>query len=652
VSFALPLGLLGLLSLPVILALHLFRKRQRRLAVSSLELWAFLKPEVHGARPRRIPLTWLLLIDLLIAILASLALAQPRLNLSLPAHKARHMLLLVDLSTSMRASDAPPSRLGQAQTEMKRLLAGLGAGDTATLITFGVGVQIVSDTRQESVQALAVRAAALQAGETGHNLGEALALGLAALDGKLPAEFHILTDGAFPDPQVALRTPNLGVAAFSQPITWHIFGETGSGNQAVLGISAAETADGKIQVFARLANFSEKPVTRVVSLLTDDHLVTSTTVHMAAGETIPQVWLLNRGPAAATVLLSGGDTLSEDDAATIGLSSTGKARVTLVSTAPYPLKQALAAAASAETPEIVLPADYSPAGQVDLTVFRGALPVAWPDGTVLLVEPTQAPENSPALAWVTQEKFPIPANALLEVKNGEPLLAGLDFGGVRWGEAWKLAALPSGFEVLLAASDAQGQSVPLLVRGWSGGTRILALLVDLKAGNFSKHPAFPLLINNLVESVRRAPLAVTIRTGQLLILPPAGEYRSVRIIPPEASYSSGNSEASIAGKSEAFSGTWPAVWAQTLEPGGYRLELEDMAGRQLVQVVGVNAGDETESDLSPRTWVSAQASRAAAGSAVHPGGISTGVQEPLNLAPWLAGLAGLLLLLEAGLAWR
>ena len=76
-SFNNPLGLLGLVSIPVILALHMFRERQNRYVVSSLKLWDFLEPEVHGNKARRIPFSWLLVLDLLAAIFLSLAWSQP-----------------------------------------------------------------------------------------------------------------------------------------------------------------------------------------------------------------------------------------------------------------------------------------------------------------------------------------------------------------------------------------------------------------------------------------------------------------------------------------------------------------------------------------------------------------------------------------------
>ena len=62
-----PLGLLGLLSIPAILVLHMFRERQNRFVVSSLKPWGFLEAEVHGNKARRIPFSWLLVLDLLAA---------------------------------------------------------------------------------------------------------------------------------------------------------------------------------------------------------------------------------------------------------------------------------------------------------------------------------------------------------------------------------------------------------------------------------------------------------------------------------------------------------------------------------------------------------------------------------------------------------
>src|SRR3990172_6042707 len=109
------LGLLGLLSLPVIIILHLLRERQERHTVSSLTLWAWLKPEVRGPRPRRAPWNRVLALQLLAALFLTAALVNPQLPFPPPPLQADRLILILDNSTSMSATDALPSRLAVAQ---------------------------------------------------------------------------------------------------------------------------------------------------------------------------------------------------------------------------------------------------------------------------------------------------------------------------------------------------------------------------------------------------------------------------------------------------------------------------------------------------------------------------------------------------------
>ena len=50
-----PLGLLALLTLPIIVILHLLRERRRRVAVPSLLHWQNLPRQPEGQRIRRLP---------------------------------------------------------------------------------------------------------------------------------------------------------------------------------------------------------------------------------------------------------------------------------------------------------------------------------------------------------------------------------------------------------------------------------------------------------------------------------------------------------------------------------------------------------------------------------------------------------------------
>src|SRR4051812_37933405 len=112
-SLLFPLGLLALLLLPIIVVLHLLRERQRRGAGPSLMHWQFVPRRPAGERIRRLPLTLLLLLHLLVAGLLGLALARPQLAGALGG--ARQVAIVLDTSTSMAAREGGATRFEQAQ---------------------------------------------------------------------------------------------------------------------------------------------------------------------------------------------------------------------------------------------------------------------------------------------------------------------------------------------------------------------------------------------------------------------------------------------------------------------------------------------------------------------------------------------------------
>jgi len=136
-TFLLPFGLLALLTLPIILVLHLLRERRRRVAVPSLLHWLNIPRQPEGERIRRLPLTLLLLLHLLIAGLLALALSQPQLA-GAPRGAARQTVIILDTSTSMAARAGTTTRFAEAQARAEALLRALRPGDRATLIAAGL----------------------------------------------------------------------------------------------------------------------------------------------------------------------------------------------------------------------------------------------------------------------------------------------------------------------------------------------------------------------------------------------------------------------------------------------------------------------------------------------------------------------------------
>jgi Ca-activated chloride channel homolog len=606
-GFANALGLLGLLGLPVVLALHLLRERSKQFTVSSLSLWSFLDLEVRGSQPRRIPISWLLVLDLLIVLLLALAWAQPKFNIVAPVQGARQVIILLDVSTSMRAQDTLPDRISQAKLKAAALLGSLGPRDKATVVTFSNQAIWLGDTREQGLQELVASINALQVGAAGYEaFNSALALAAAAADRDLPIELHILTDGAFPEPELA---------AFSGMVHWHLFG-SGASNQAVVEISADRTSDQSTQVFARLANFGDQPASRIISLVVDGELVDSSTLYLGPDSTRSQVWQVTGKPKLITVQLTGSDRLQEDDSASIGVHVTDRVSVGLITDEPYPLEQAILASPGVDL-RVMTPQQYLPGLPFDIVFFRGMVPEVWPVGTVVLIEPP------PGLFVTTLQEVTAPATS-----NGDPLLSDIDFDGVRWSQAWELTELPEGFVPLLQAGER-----PLLVRGFRGPSDIFLFLADLHHGNLTRHPAFPVLVAAWIQSAAESRLPTSLTLGETLPLPDQAKYPSARLTTPQ-------------GKELNLAGADPDGRVEFSEPGVYFLDLLDTTGSQEQIAFGVNAGTWIESDIRQKDWAPGQ------GSGSETTQTSVRAQREVNLMPWLLGAAMLVLILEAVLAWR
>jgi len=203
VSFASPWFLLALLVVPAVLGLLLVLERRRaRYTVAFTNLEVLASVAGTGRRPAR---RWVPLALFLLALAsASAALARPRAVISQPASRAT-VVLLVDVSGSMRAADVRPTRLGAAQHAMAEFVDRIPGSVKVGLVTFSTGPNIlVIPTTDRSALHEGID---LLVPEAGTALGDGLnvavrvaraAVGGASRDksGKIPGAIVLLSDGA------------------------------------------------------------------------------------------------------------------------------------------------------------------------------------------------------------------------------------------------------------------------------------------------------------------------------------------------------------------------------------------------------------------------------------------------------------------------
>ena len=201
-SFGSPWLLLIVLAVPVALAAAIwFERRQSRYAVTftNLDLLASVVEQKPSLR-RWVPLA----LFLLALVAASVAVARPRARVAVPSQRAT-IVLLVDVSGSMRAKDVKPSRLGAAQAAMGAFLDRVPTSDKVGLVSFSSEPDIlVEPTTDRGIMRQGLQ---LLYPDAGTAIGDGIAVATQVAvksvagasrgpDGKLPAAIILLSDGA------------------------------------------------------------------------------------------------------------------------------------------------------------------------------------------------------------------------------------------------------------------------------------------------------------------------------------------------------------------------------------------------------------------------------------------------------------------------
>lgn len=200
-SFASPYLLVVLLLVPAALAAALWLDRRRaRYAV------AFTNVDVLAsvASSRRSYRRWVPLLLFVLALgTASVAVARPRATIAAPSQRAT-VVLLVDVSGSMRASDVKPTRLGAAQKAMQTFVDEVPQSVKVGLVSFSTepNVLVLPTTDKQQVR----EGIDLLVPEAGTAIGDGIAMAVRVVEssigsnhrvnGKVAGAILMLSDGA------------------------------------------------------------------------------------------------------------------------------------------------------------------------------------------------------------------------------------------------------------------------------------------------------------------------------------------------------------------------------------------------------------------------------------------------------------------------
>ncbi|MCS6798108.1 MAG: VWA domain-containing protein [Myxococcota bacterium] len=516
------LGLLAAAAAAVF-ALHLLRVHRRRVEVPFLALW---QQAVGTSRPSRLwaRLRWLLSLVLGVLIVAclTLAIADPRLVTATAG--GRTLVVLLDASASMLATDEPGGRFEAARRHVRRLVESLGPADRALLVRMHAVAEPLGPLASDRTVLLQ----ALDAARPTHAPARpepALRLALDALRGQPRPGIVLVSDGAFEPPAPATLEE---LQSSGTPLAMVSVGREDR-NVAVTALAARRHPLDRTRcaLLVELWNAGTRRERVELRLLGDGRPLDVEHLELEPGERIRRVrddvTGADRLVEAHIVLADGPDALPLDDRAVARIPERRRMRVLTVGEGNLYLEAALLLDEYLDVTH-VRPAEYRDAHGYDAAIFDGFVPPAPPGVDAIFLHPTGGSGWQPIAVEGRIER-----PSFERVDRDHPLVRWVALRDVNVAEALRLRPEPRD---RIVASDPRG---PLLVEGERDGRRIVVLAFDVRHSDLVLRAAWPLLLLNALERFAETSveLLASPRAGEVWTLPVGATARRVRMVEPD-----------------------------------------------------------------------------------------------------------------------
>jgi hypothetical protein len=507
------LTVLGIAGGAVVL-LYFLKLRRREVAVPFVRLWdKLLRDEQTTRLFARLKRLLSLLLALVIVASVVLALGDPRWAGA--SRRGRTIVVLIDASASMQATDVRPSRLEEAKRRARGLLEQLGPQDRAIVAQMDASTVPLSPVTRD-VRVLRDAVGRVRGTDVAASLPRALAFARDVLAREAEPEVVVISDGKLGD----VSHESLGRLR----VSWVKIG-TGARNVGITAFAVRRYVLDKShgEVLVTLHDFGPRDEEVELSLLGDGHAVDVQTLTVRHGQSVtrllPDVGGVDRTLEARIRLKDGThDALPADDRAYARLPPRRRARVLSVSRGNLYLSAALLLDEYLDVTEIP-PAAYPPAERYDVTIFDDFVPATPPETAAIYLHPA-APEGTAFPFAVTGT---IPRPSFSHVDRQDPLVRAMALADVNVADALDVTLEPGDRAI---ASDPRGA---LVVQGRRHGQPFVALTFDVRRSDLPLRVAWPLFLLHAVDGFTSADASYlgSYRTGETWRMPvPEGATRA------------------------------------------------------------------------------------------------------------------------------
>jgi len=595
------------LSLPLVL-LYFLKVRRRERRVSSLMLWeAILRDREASTFFQRLQRDPLLILQILALLALAVALARPAVTVM--GEGARKVVVVLDVSASMKARDVSPSRFDVARADALALVRRLGEAAEVMVVEAGVQPTVTAALTRDHDRALAAIRAAY-ARDLPNRLTEAVRTARALVGADPRAEIHVFTDGAYTLPSSAETT--------DRRVHWVGVGRR-SNNVGITNLAVRKSYANSFeyQAFVSLVNYTAEAQTFDFSLEVDGRSLAEKSVTMEPSVRRSVVLpFTHNGGGAVAARLHINDDLASDNVAWAVLPPPRKIAVMLVSPGNLFLEKVLKT-----DPQVALdvktPDQYQGGmGDADVVVIDSTTPTRVGAGRFVFVNTVPPDVPIEVLGRIEQP-------TIMDWDRSHPVMRHVEFAKVAIEDALRLRPLSAGRPLVEAVGG------PLIYALEEPDRKAIIIGFDLFKTDFPLRVAFPLILSNTLRWLHPAALdqsSLQVAAGQPILLPVAHGVTSGTVITPS-------------GRTVKAPITRGAIsFTETDEVGLYTLSTARGDLR-----VAVNLMDADESNLAPRPLPAPTGP-----------GTAAALVQPVQRELWafFVGLAIALLLLEGILYWR
>lgn len=544
------IGLIALIGVPIILILHMLKRKQKEVKIPSVYLWEKAVDTSVQSKPwQKLKKSLPLILQLAVALALGLAAARPYISVFGTAY---NYVVVIDNSSSMSTNDMGETRLEYSKKQAEKLISNSSAFSKITVISSGEHPYVVygPDT-DKNAAIMALNQIKQTYGGNDMETLESLAVSEAA---KTEAGIYTFTDDTKMLSQIDANIVYAGK-------------ET---NNCAITLASAEGGS----VLVNVRNYGEEECSKTLTIYNNSMVVATSDVTLPANSERSVVFEnAYTGQANIMITLTPEDILSADDVYYLSVNLKQSAKILLVTEGNTFLENAIKITAGTElykmnkaTMETADLSDY------DLYIFDGCMPEIMPhDGGVFIVNP---PVGNSFIETSGTKQLNCYSDGKTDLSSGDSLKFLISEAKTVTKPSWTV-------------TESSADGIPLILRGENNGQKVCVFTFDIHNSDLPLIKDFPIMIYNLTDWF------IPGRNG-ITNINYCEEKLNVNIL----AASEKTTVTDPGGVEKIIAPPFPAVdYMETSETGFYKVTSEMSDGRIIEDTIAVNALRENESDI-------------------------------------------------------